>query len=173
MTPEFSRPLSIDAIGDAHVVEVDATETERAALARRFDLRALERLHATVELTPNAVGIGVTGRIEATVVQPCVVTDADVRGNIDEAFALRFVAPDLLAASDAEERELGEGDLDTLAHDGSSIDLGEAVAQTLGLALDPFPRAPDAESEAETDERRWTFGADASPFAGLKGLLGE
>lgn len=168
MTPELSRPLLIDTIGEGQVVTVDATDAECAALALRFGLRAVERLHATVTLTPNAVGIDVVGRIEAVVVQPCVVSSADVHARIDEAFTLHFVAPDMLASAEAEERELGESDLDTLAHDGSTIDLGEAVAQTLGLALDPFPRAVDV----KTEERRWTFGREASPFAGLKGLLG-
>lgn len=168
MTPELSRPLAIDTIGDAQRVEIEATAIERAALARRFDLRALERLSATVTLTPDAAGIMAVGRIEADVVQSCIVTDADVATRIAEDFALRFVDPDRLEAADEAERELGQGDLDTLAHDGTTIDVGEAVAQTLGLALDPFPRADGAEDE----ERRWTSGPDASAFAGLKGLLG-
>jgi len=31
-------------------------------------------------------------------------------------------------------------------HDGQLIDLGEAVAQSLGLALDPYPRSPNADA---------------------------
>lgn len=169
MTPELSRPVPLDTIGQERVMTIDATPAERVALAARFDLRALDSLHADVRLTPRAGGIELSGRIEARVVQPCVVTGSDVPGSVAEEVALRFVDPDLLAAADEEERELGSGDLDVLAHDGASIDVGEAVAQTLGLALDPFPRAEDAEGEAEG---RWTAGPDASPFAGLKGLLG-
>lgn len=169
MTPELSRPIAIDTIGEPRVVEVEASEAERVALARRFGLRALDRLRARATLTPRATAIDVAGAIEALVVQPCVVTGADVASVIDERFTLRFVSPDVLAAADAEERELGAGDLDMVAHDGSIIDLGEAVAQTLGLALDPFPRVADAANE----ERRWSVGPDASPFAGLKSLLGD
>lgn len=171
MTPEFARRVPLDTIGQERVMTVEANEAERQALARRFDLRALSALSAEAVLRPSAMGIEVSGRIHATVVQACVITGVDVPGTIDEDFGLRFVAPDMLATGNEEERELGSGDLDLLAHDGSAIDLGEAVAQTLGLALDPFPRAPGPPA-GQSEERRWTFGPEASPFAGLKGLLG-
>jgi hypothetical protein len=41
--------------------------------------------------------------------------------------------------------ELGEAELDVMFYDGATIDLGEAVAQTLALHLDPYPRSPDAD----------------------------
>ena len=48
-----------------------------------------------------------------------------------------------------EEIELGQGDLDTVFHDGSAIDLGGAVIDTLALALDPYPRKADAAMDEE------------------------
>ena len=71
-----------------------------------------------------------------------------------------------------EEIELGEEELDTIFYEGGSVDLGEAVAQSLALALDPYPRSPAAEAAlreagvASEEEAR----AQASPFAALKGL---
>ena len=62
-------------------------------------------------------------------------------------------------------------ELDEVAYSGGAIDVGEAVAQTLALALDPYPRAPNADAALQaagiTDE------ADLGPFAALKGLLGK
>jgi hypothetical protein len=56
--------------------------------------------------------------------------------------------------------------------EGGSIDLGEAVAETMALALDPYPRAPGAEAALRAagvlteDEAR-----PAGKLAGLKDLL--
>ncbi|UVO55134.1 DUF177 domain-containing protein [Sphingomonas sp. SUN039] len=171
MKPEFSRRYPLDTIGSApREVCVEATAAERAALATRFGLEALEALGATAVLTACALGIEAVGRLRGDVVQSCVVTGEPVAARIDEAFALRFVDPALLA-SEAEETELSDGDCDLIEIDGGAVDLGEAVAQTLGLALDPFPRC--AVERAREKERKWAAGADAGPFAGLKGMLGN
>ena len=70
--------------------------------------------------------------------------------------------------------ELAEGELDVMHYEGGSIDLGEAVAQTLALGLDPYPRSPAAETalresgvKSEEEAR-----AESSPFAALKDRLG-
>ena len=66
--------------------------------------------------------------------------------------------------------ELSELDCDMLPHDGKTIDLGEAIAETLALALDPYPRSADAEARLRAagviDEE--AARAAGSPFAGLK-----
>ncbi len=47
MIPEWSRPERLDAIAhDERGVAIEATEAERAAVARRFDLVAIDRLSA-------------------------------------------------------------------------------------------------------------------------------
>jgi uncharacterized metal-binding protein YceD (DUF177 family) len=114
------------------------------------------------------LGIESIGQLTARVVQSCVVTAEPVVAQIDEAFTLRFVEPDLMA-SDAEELELSDTDCDLIEVDRGAIDVGEAVAQTLGLALDPFPRCET--ERARADERKWAVGEEAGPFAALKGLL--
>ena len=53
---------------------------------------------------------------------------------------------------------------DDIPYGGGSIDLGEAAAEQLALALDPYPRRPGAVL-AET-----TAAADRSPFAALARL---
>lgn len=167
MSPEFSRLYRLDEIGTTpRAVIIKADAAERAALAARFGLISVDRLAATAELAGEADKVIATGQIEAQVVQACVASGEPVPAAVTEDFALRFVSETSAAA--AEEVELGEGDLDEVTYSGGAVDLGEAVAQTLALALDPFPRAPGAEEKLRA---AGVVGEeDAGPFAALKAL---
>ncbi|WP_420141116.1 YceD family protein [Sphingomonas sp.] len=163
---EFSRPFRLDTIGDApRTVAVEAEESERGALAARFGLIALDRLDATAALARDGDVVTATGRIRAEAVQACVASGEPVPAHIDEAFALRFTPP---ATPAEEEIELDEEELDVLTYEGGAVDLGEAVAQTLALALDPFPRAPGA--DAALREAGVVSEEETGPFAALKAL---
>jgi uncharacterized metal-binding protein YceD (DUF177 family) len=168
VAPEFSVPVRLDTIGDApRTITIEADVDQRAALARRFGLIELDRLSATVALTRTGDTVELAGTIRAEAVQPCVASGEPVPAHVDQPFALRFV-PEAAATGDEDEVELDEDDLDTLTHSGGAIDLGEAAAQTLALALDPFPRAAGA-----TDALRAAGVVDEeqmSPFAALKAL---
>lgn len=122
---------------------LSAGPTERAALAGRFDLLALDELEAELDLRREAGGVAVTGRIRARGAQPCAVSGEPVAFDLDEPVALRFAQH--AAPRPDEEIELAASDLDTLPIEGDAIDVGEAVAQTLGLALNPYPRLTDVE----------------------------
>lgn len=169
--PEFTRPYRLDRIGAGDsALSVEADAGERAALARRFDLHDIDILRADYSLRRTAGGIVATGDIHATVAQKCVVTGDPVVATVDQHFLIRFV-PEGDAAS-AEEIELDSDDCDTVFYSGGAIDLGEAAAETLALALNPFPRSPAADTAAREagvlpeDEVR-PLGA----FAGLKALM--
>lgn len=165
--PELSRPVRVDTFGNVpRLVRIEADADERRALAARFGLIALDRLKAALNLTGDGTIVACEGRIFAAVAQPCVASGEPVASAIDEAFRLRFVAA--AAEGGEEEVELDADDLDTIAYAGGSIDLGEAVAQTLGLALDPFPRAPDAETALRA--AGVIAEEEAGPFAALKAL---
>lgn len=142
--PEFSRPLRLDAIGagDSQMT-VTADEAERAALARRFGVIAIDALSADFAVRRDAAGIVARGTLSGAVVQACGVTGEPVPQTIDEAFDLRFL-PEPGGAAD--EVELNEDECDTVFYSGGAIDLGEAAAETLALALDPFPRSANAEA---------------------------
>jgi uncharacterized metal-binding protein YceD (DUF177 family) len=167
VTPEFSRTLRADAIGAApRAMEIAADPAERAALAKRFGLLALDALEADVSLVRAQEDIVASGRVAAALAQPCVVTGAPVAATIDEPFTIRFRPPPSSAAD--EEVELGEDELDVMFVEGAEIDVGEAVAQTLALALPDYPRSPEAETrlrEAGVQDE----GA-AGPFSALAGL---
>jgi uncharacterized metal-binding protein YceD (DUF177 family) len=142
--PEFSRPIRADTLSaSSRTVRIAAEAEERAALARRFGLAGLERLEAEVHLHRGTPDIVMEGRLDADLTQSCVVTDVEVPASVAETFTIRF-RPEPAEASAEEETELGEDELDVMFYDGALIDVGEAVAQTLALNLDPYPRAPEA-----------------------------
>lgn len=171
MTPEFSRRFTLDSIGSTpRTVNIEATQAERTALATRFDLAALDVLSASATLRAGGSGVETQGRLVADVVQSCVVTGDPVPTHIDEAYTLRFVDPELLTSA-SDEIELNATDCDLIAIEDGAVDLGEAVAQTLGLALDPFPRSETERTRA--DGRKWAAGEEAGPFSGLKNMLGS
>ena len=142
MKPEFSRPERLDTIGERErIVEIAATEDERAALAKRFALLSITRLDARLGIKRTDSGIVVKGRVTGAAVQACSVTDEPLDTQIDEPVALLFV--DQLV-SEGDEVELSDDALDTVAIEGGTIDLGEAAADTLALSINPFPRGPNA-----------------------------
>lgn len=163
---EFARPLRLDSLGSAPVARtVEANAAERVALARRFDLLALDRLEATLTAERLAGGIVVTGHVRGAGAQACVVSGLPVAFDIDEPLRLRFEP----LAIEADELELSDADLDMLPLESDTVDLGEAAAQALGLALEPFPKADDA---ALAEARRLLVSEEeaaraASPFAVL------
>ena len=168
MTPEFSRPVKADQVkrltGDTHIA---ADAAEREALARRFGLSALDRLEADYTLTEENGAIMARGRVRAALAQPCVATGVPVPETIDTDFVLRFVVEGE-GTPEAEELELDAEDCDTIGYDGQVVDMGETVAETMALALIPFPRAPDA--DAYLKEAGVLSEEQASPFAALLGL---
>ena len=170
---EFSRPVRLDTLGERPVERaIEADEPERAALAARFDLLALERLEGRFAIARQAGGVVVTGEVDADVRQSCVVSGEPVATRIREAVDLRFVRE--AAPDEADEIELAGQDLDTLPLEGESIDLGEIAAETMALALPPFPRADDAalaearRSLLSEEEAARLSAAANNPFAKLK-----
>jgi hypothetical protein len=172
--PEFSRTVRADTLGPTpRTLRILAEPEERAALARRFGLAALERLKAEVHLHRANHDVIGEGRLEAEVVQSCVVTEAAVPASVGETFTIRF-RPEPPEGTAEEEVELGEEELDVVFYDGALVDVGEAVAQTLALNLDPYPRAPEAgdalrEAGVIDEGTAGPFGA----LAALKDKLGK
>ena len=167
--PEFSRLERIDTIGEGErEIAVTATESERTALAERFGLKAIDRLEGVFRVRRDAAGVVARGTVRAAVVQSCVVTDDALPVTVDEPVALRFVAGD---QSEADEIELDEDALDTMGFDGAAIDLGEAAAETMALALDPFPRGPNA--AAALREAGVISEEEAKPLGALAGLKAQ
>jgi uncharacterized metal-binding protein YceD (DUF177 family) len=167
MPPEFSHPVPLSEIGGKVVhVKLVADAEQCKALAKRFDLLTLEALSASVALRHENEGILADGTMEASLTQACVASGAPVPAILSEDFSIRFITnPD--HAPDAE-IELEADDCDTMFHDGRVVDLGEAVAQTLGLAIDPFPRSSEADAALKKAGVKGEH--EAGPFAALAAL---
>lgn len=168
IAPEFSRPIALDTLGEApRKVAIEAGDAERAALAQRFGLLAIASLSAEAELHRDGDVITAKGRVRGEVTQSCVASGAPVPARVDEPFELAF-RPEPAGAMSEEEVELGESEMDVVFYTGGAVDLGEAVAETLSLALDPYPRAPDA--DAALNAAGVKNEDEAGPFGALVGL---
>jgi uncharacterized metal-binding protein YceD (DUF177 family) len=167
MTDRFAHQLRLDQIRDGERLDLVADDAERTAIARRLDLDALDRFEAHVTLTRSGESIRAEGRFAASLTQSCVVTRDPIAAHLDEPFELKFVPEPATAAAD-DEVELGAGELDVVFHDGAAIDLGSALADTLALSLDPYPRSAGA--EAALKEAGVLSEEQASPFAVLAKL---
>jgi uncharacterized metal-binding protein YceD (DUF177 family) len=162
MPPELSRPLILGHVPPAgRDLEIVASSAEAAALAARFGIPEVRRLQARLRLRPEQDGpVMVTGEILATVVQSCVVSHEPVLEQLVAAVALRLL-PAGRPASDTPEDDVDE--IET----GGQVDLGELVAEEVALALDPYPRHPDASMPPEASD------PEENPFAGLAALKGR
>lgn len=164
---EFGHRLSLDQIRDGDRIDISANDEERAIVIDRLGLVSLDRLEAHAVLSREGPKVRASGRLKASLDQACVATGEPVPAHIDEPFDLLFLPePKNIGADD--EVELGGADLDTVFHDGSAIDLGGAIADTLALALDPYPRSAGA--DAALKEAGVLTEDEASPFAALAAL---
>ncbi len=170
MSDAFAHHLRLDQIRDGERIDLVADEAERGAIAGRLGLPSLGRLEAHAALTRTGDAIRADGRVTAALQQRCVITGEPVAAHVDEAFAIRFVREP--KGTPDEEIELGEVDCDSVFHDGATIDLGSAIADTLALSLDPYPRSAGA--DAALKEAGVMSEEQAGPFAALAKLrLGD
>lgn len=164
--PEFSRLLDVRQ-AEGKSVRLAANEAERTALAARFGIVRIDRLEAEVLLERNGEAVNAKGRLHAEIVQSCAVSAEDLPVGMDEPLTFRFVPAKGDHRPD-EEIELDAGDLDEIEYEGAMFDLGEAIAQSVALAIDPFATGPQAE---EARRKAGLVDETASgPFAALAKL---
>jgi len=167
MTDRFAHQLRLDQIRDGERLDLVADESERAAIAKRLGLPSVDLLEAHVTLAKTGNVVRASGRLGASLDQNCVVTNDPVPAHIDEPFEMAFM-PEPAETSPDEEIELGESDCDVVFYDGAAIDLGTAIADTLALGLDPYPRSAGA--DAALKEAGVLTEEQASPFSALAKL---
>jgi uncharacterized metal-binding protein YceD (DUF177 family) len=142
LAPEFSRPVPLTRLGSEPFRQrIEATSEERELLAQRFDLLVLDRFAAEVELRRERGDVFfLEAAYDAEYEQSCAVTLEPVRGSVAGRFSLMY------GPANSEEPEIAvsgeEPAFEPLI--GDTIDIGEAVAQELSLALHEFPRQQDA-----------------------------
>ncbi len=158
--PELSRRIQVRTLGAGQpgsvvldtIVEADPAEC--LALARRLAVPAVHALQCRFQLSGADASGAVTadGLLQASLDQVCVATLDEFTASVAERFTVRFVPVDQMPRqlpSDDEvdgdgEAALDPDDDDDLPYVNGTIDLGEAAAEQLALALDPYPRKPGA-----------------------------
>jgi uncharacterized metal-binding protein YceD (DUF177 family) len=176
---EFSRVIRIEpemgSGDDAVTFTIEANPDERAALARRFGLLALDALSAAgrIDVASRGRRARLTATLKADATQICVVSLEPVRSTIEEQFSVTYdrdagrtrIEPVQDFDIDAEDPP------DPLPDDG--IDVGEAVAEHFGLALDPYPNTPGVAIDAQEQGGERTEPGETSPFSVLDRLKGR
>ena len=166
----FQRIVKLDRLPVGEVT-LTANAEECAALARRFDLPAIKSLCATISLAGEGRDVTIAGKLSAEIEQNCAVSGEPFPNRIDESVMFRFVPADnsKRASTPDEEIELDSSELDEIEYEGGAFDLGEAIAQSLVLAIDPYATGPDAENVRKAGG---LLGSDElrGPFAALAGL---
>lgn len=175
MNTPLSQIYNLARLSNAgDTVRIESDESQRMAIATLAGALALPRFVAGVDLKKNSpTRFLLSYRLEAEVVQACVVTLEPVTTNIDHAFTreLHFSGtgrhPSETAGLDPSGQDLSfeEGDepeeIESLHYDLA----GPALEEFL-LALDPYPRCPGV----EFDPGVGALVRPESPFAVLKSL---
>jgi uncharacterized metal-binding protein YceD (DUF177 family) len=155
---EFSRPLLVDRVPRKGSHEVFAAEPKECeALAKRFNLPALHSLKAHLIAMPwRGGGLKVTGTIDAELDQVSVISLETFTSTTKCEVERYFLPPKILV-------DAVEDDADPI--ENGEIDLGELVAETLGLELDPYPRKSGEAYEKSEIDSDAEVEKPLSPFA--------
>ncbi|NVJ69256.1 MAG: DUF177 domain-containing protein [Alphaproteobacteria bacterium] len=126
-----------------------ATEDECKALAERFDLIAIDSLQGTLSVRDAGKdeGVHVHGQLAAKFTQRCIASLKPVEESLETSFDLMLVDPEMADRMDDEGVYLDADAPDYDALEGDIIPLGEILAQTLSISMNPYPRAEGAELE--------------------------
>jgi uncharacterized metal-binding protein YceD (DUF177 family) len=154
--------------------DIEADQAAREAMAEVGGLREVLSASASLDVMPKSGGrVHVTGHVRARIGQTCVVTLDPIENELDEPIDLIFAPPEQIpdlselvdeaAESDAEIPDPPEPIINGV------IDLGRLATDALFLAVDPYPRRPDAVFQPPVEA------ADPNdhPFAALKALRSD
>ena len=151
--------------------DIEADQAIRHAIADVGGLREVLSAQASFDVTPKSGGrFHVSGQVRARIGQTCVVTLDPMESDIDEAIDLIFAPPEqvpqLAALVDEAEHSDGETPDPPEPIENGIIDLGRLATDALYLAIDPYPRKPDAVFEPLVE----AVDPEDHPFAALKAL---
>lgn len=131
-------------------VTIEANEKQRASLAAQHGLLGVKRFEAQMLVVGwKRNGIKVSGRVDAEIVQECVVTLEPLDAAIGEEFSQVYL-PEESKLGRLGFHDGGEILLDADGPDspetfvGDTIDVGALAEEFFGLAIDPYPRKADA-----------------------------
>ena len=167
LEPEFSFIVHPSELVDVEKkFELTAESDERAALSRRFGLKAIDAFNLILKMKPlrkkNAIRL--RGKLYATVVQSCIVSLVPIKNTVEEEFEILF----------REENQIdrdGREDVDELEpYFEDTIDIGEIASGELALAIDQYPRAPGISDDVVDHYLGKQDDLKSKPFGGLAAL---
>jgi hypothetical protein len=168
----WSVPVTVAQIPDTGLHrDLEADQAAREAIALAGSLREVLSANASLDVTPKSGGrVHVTGHVRARIGQTCVVTLDPIENEIDEPIDLIYAPPEQIPDLSALVDEAAESDAEIPDPPepilNGVIDLGRLATDALFLAVDPYPRRPDAVFQPLTEA------ADPNdhPFAALRAL---
>ena len=176
VTPErpdpWRVPLNLVQIPDTGLHrDIEADAAIRQAIAELAEVREVLSVQASFDVTPKSGGrYQVTGAVRARVGQTCVVSLEEIENEIDEPIDFMFAPPDQIPQMADLVDEAAESDEETPDPpepiENGIIDLGRLATDVLFLAIDPYPRKPDAVFEPLVEPAD----PEDHPFAALKAL---
>ena len=165
-------PIAVVQIPDTGLHrDLRADQAICAGVADVGGLREVLSVSASLDVTPMSGGrYHVKGRVRARIGQTCVVTLDPMETDIDEPIDLIFAPPDQIPQMADLVDEAEESDAEILDPpepiENGIIDLGRLATDALYLAVDPYPRKPDAVFEPLVEAPD----PEDHPFAALKAL---
>ena len=143
-----------------NLFEIVASDEERQSLTSRFEFLGVLSLSAEISIQKSSPDCwDVAGKLKGEVVQACGVTGFPLRETVDFLIEERYVRN----AISQEEVEVCLDEAEPL--ENGAISIGEMLAQSLAIAVKPWPRAPEA-PETYTSGKK----LPDNPFAGLARL---
>lgn len=148
-----------------------------AELATQCDVLSISEFSAQLNVKSwHKDGVRVSGQLNATLTQSCIITLEPVPAQIDAQIDAVFVPSTSKLAKpkiNAETRELiveAEGDDVPELFELPNLDVGAVAAEFFALELNPYPKSPNADeiaaALAEQDEKTKSDAAE-NPFAAL------
>jgi uncharacterized metal-binding protein YceD (DUF177 family) len=167
----WSVPIAILQIPDTGLHrDIEADGATLAAMAEVAGLREVVSASASLDVIPGRGGrFQVTGHVRARIGQTCVVTLDPIENDIDEPIDLTFAPPEQVPVladlvDDATDDEEVPDPPEPI--ENGVIDLGRLATDVLFLAIDPYPRKPDAVFKPVVT----AADPEDHPFAALKTL---
>ena len=171
---EMSRVIKVDNIPKkGRTIPLRPSEEERAAVAKRLDLIALNLFEGDLKVQPE-IGreISLQGMIRAEFTQTCVVSGDPVTTTLEfELFRMYAEDADPFSGLGSDEdddvSDLELEDPDPVV-DGE-IDAGEAAIEELALRIPPYPRAEGVDFN-ESSYVNDAADVRENPFSALESL---
>jgi uncharacterized metal-binding protein YceD (DUF177 family) len=149
----------------------EASGQELSEIKTRLGISKIFSLALDAQLQRTIIGdiYQVSGNIKLIAERSCIVTLENFIETTEGVFDEYFTTSPEQATDQSEQLLIDPAEDEVTLLEQDSIDIGELALQHLVLALNPYPRAPDAPLAAGDE----AIAKTQRPFAGLDALLAQ